>query len=214
MGRLKKLFRMLVRYPLRLFNGISLRATVVDTAVDKTAVVQHHANLRYSRVGRYSYVSARSSAIHTNIGSFCSIASGVAIGGGAHKIDAVSTSPVFSSGRNLFGKNFAKVEFSPYKTTEIGNDVWIGNRALVLQGVKIGDGAVIGAGSVVTKDVPPYEIWAGNPAKCIKKRFDEETIAKLLEIKWWELPECELEKLGELFDDPHKLIEYFEECSK
>ena len=70
----------------------------------------------------------------------------------------------------------------------IGNDVWIGDRATILSGVRIGDGAVIGAGSVVTKDVEPYSIVAGNPARPKRTRFDEETIKKLLEIKWWDWP--------------------------
>ncbi len=207
MERIKKLLRMLLGYPKRLFNGISFRATVVDSAIDRTAVVEHHANVRYSKIGKYTYVSARSGVVYAQIGSFCSIAAGVGIGGGAHKIDAVSTSPVFNKGRNIFGKNFGKIEFSPYKTTVIGNDVWIGNRALVLQGVKIGDGAIVGAGSVVTKDVEPYTIVAGNPARVIRKRFDDETIEKMIELKWWDMPEEELRKYGDCFENPEKLFE-------
>jgi UDP-3-O-[3-hydroxymyristoyl] glucosamine N-acyltransferase len=80
-SRLKKGIRMLLAYPSRLFNGISLRAMVVDSKIDKKAVIEHHANVRYSTIGRYSYVSARSSVIHTDIGAFCSIAAGVSIGG-------------------------------------------------------------------------------------------------------------------------------------
>ncbi len=207
MGKIKKLLRMLIKYPLRFFNGISLRATVIDSKIHKKAVVEHHANVRYSTVGRYTYVSARSSAVYSKIGSFCSIAAGVAIGGGAHDINAVSTSPVFNKGKNIFGVNLGNVEFSPYKETVIGNDVWIGNRALVLQGVTIGDGAVIGAGSIVTKDIPPYEIWAGNPAKKIKDRFDNETKEKLLKLKWWEMSDEELKKYGQFFGDPKIFIE-------
>ena len=173
---------MIFSYPKRLFNGISLRATVVDCEIHKKAVIEHHANVRYSKVGKYTYISARSGAVYAKIGNFCSIASNVGIGGGSHMLDAVSTSPVFNKGRNLFGTNFSNIEFSPYKTTIIGNDVWIGNRALILQGVTIGDGAVVGAGSVVTKDVEPYTIVAGNPARVIRKRFDEETVEKLLEL--------------------------------
>lgn len=206
MERIKKLLRVLLRYPKRLFNGISLRATVIDSNVDRKAVIEHHANVRYSTVGKYTYISARSGAVYTKIGNFCSIASNVNIGGGAHMLEAVSTSPIFNKGHNVFGKNFANLEFSPYKTTVIGNDVWIGNRALILQGVTIGDGAVVGAGSVVTKDIPPYEIWAGNPAKCIRKRFDDETIQKLLELKWWDMTDEELKKIGNSFETPEKLF--------
>lgn len=207
MERMKKLMRMILSYPRRLFNRISLRATVVDCETNKTAVIEHNANVRYSTVGKYTYISAKSSVVYAKIGNFCSIASNVGIGGGAHMLDAVSTSPVFNKGRNLFGTNFANIDFLPYKTTIIGNDVWIGNRALILQGVTIGDGAVVGAGSVVTKDVEPYAIVAGNPAKVIRKRFDEETIEKLLELKWWDMPDEEIKKYGKYFSDPAELFE-------
>ena len=77
----------------------------------------------------------------------------------------------------------------------MGNDVWLGYQSLIMPGVTIGDGAIIGSRSVVTKDVEPYTIVAGAPAKVVRKRFDEETIAKLLEVKWWDLPDEEVEKL-------------------
>lgn len=214
MARIKKLLRMLLAYPKRLFNGISFRATVVDCKIDKTSKIEHHANIRYSSVGRYTYMAARSGAVYANIGSFCSIASNVGIGGGAHMLDGVSTSPIFNKGRNIFGKNFANIEFSPYKTTTVGNDVWIGNRAMIMQGVTIGDGAVIGAGSIVTKDVEPYTIVAGNPARVIRKRFDDETIEKLLRIKWWDMSEKDIKNYGKYFDDPKKLIDTIGEESK
>ena len=76
----------------------------------------------------------------------------------------------------------------------IGNDVWIGYRAIILSGVTIGDGAVIAAGAVVTKDVPAYGIVGGNPAKLIKKRFDDETIPRLLKIAWWNWDDAKIEK--------------------
>ena len=206
MERFKKLLRMLTQYPKRLFCGISLRATVVDSDIDKKAVIQHHANIRYSQIGKYTYVSANASCVYAKIGNFSSIAAGVAIGGGGHNLESVSTSPVFSKGKNIFRRNFASIEYSPYKQTVIGNDVWIGNRALILQGVTIGDGAVVGAGSVVTKDVEPYSVVAGNPARVIKKRFDDETVEKLLALKWWEKDESFLKKYGEHFNSPEKLI--------
>lgn len=206
MERLKKLIRMLVRYPLRFFNGTSFRAKVIDSNIENTARIEHHANVRYSTVGAHSYIAARSSAVYSEIGKFCSIASGVAIGGGSHGMDNVSTSPVFFKGKNIFHKNFANIEFNPYKITKIGNDVWIGNRALVLQGVSIGDGAVVGAGAVVTKDVEPYSIVAGNPARVIRKRFSDEEIEKLLEIKWWDKDEAWLMEHGKEFTSPKDLF--------
>lgn len=210
MERIKKLLRMLLGYPKRFFNGTSFRAMVVDCDIHKKAVIEHHTNIRYTSVGRYTYISARSSAIYASIGNFCSVAANVSIGGGAHMLDGVSTSPVFNKGRNIFGENFAEIEFSPYKTTNIGNDVWIGNRAMIMQGVTIGDGAVIGAGSIVTKDVEPYTIVAGNPARVIRKRFDEQTIEKLIELKWWDMPENDMKKYGQYFGNPHELFEVIE----
>jgi len=78
------------------------------------------------------------------------------------------------------------------ETTTIGNDVWLGHECIIMPGVTIGDGAAIGTRAVVTKDVPPYTVVGGVPAKFIRKRFDDETVAKLLELKWWDLPEEEL----------------------
>lgn len=214
MARVKKLIQILLRYPLRLFNKISFRATVVDSKIHKTVAIQPHANVRYSQIGRYTYISSRTGVIHAEVGSFCSIAANVSIGGGAHDLNAVSTSPVFNKGRNILKRNFAQIEFAPFKTTKIGNDVWIGNRSLVLQGVTIGDGAVVGAGAVVTKDVEPYTIVAGNPARVIRKRFDDETIARLLELRWWDMSEKELEKYAQSFDDPKNLFDEMEKLGE
>lgn len=77
---------------------------------------------------------------------------------------------------------------------DIGNDVWIAKEAVILSGVKIGDGAVIGAGAVAAKDVPPYAIVVGNPARIVRKRFDEETIQRLLQIKWWDWDDTQIER--------------------
>ena len=95
--------------------------------------------------------------------------------------------------------------------TIIGNDVWIGNRSLVLQGVKIGDGAIIGAGSVVTKNVEPYTIVAGNPARVIRKRFDEDTISKLQKTQWWNLEDKDLKCYGDCFDTPDHFLDSYVE---
>lgn len=206
MKKIVRVFRFIASYPSRLFNGISFRATVVDAKIDRTAKIQHAANVRYSEIGRYSYIAARSSVIHTKIGKFCSVASGVAIGGGAHDLSAVSTSPVFLLGENIFGKNFGFKKFQSYKETIIGNDVWIGNRTIILQGVAIGDGAVIGAGSVVTKDVEPYAVVAGNPARQIKMRFDSETVETLERLKWWDQNDKWLKQYGNYFNEPQMLI--------
>ena len=127
------------------------------------------------------------------IGKFCAIASGVTflMNGGNHLVDAISTYPfsIFGSGWEsaMAGKTF------PTKgDTIVGNDVWIGYNTVIMPGVKIGDGAIIGSCSVVAKDVEPYAIVGGNPAREIRKRFSEEHIRALLETKWWD---WDLEKI-------------------
>ena len=210
-ARIKKGIRVLLQYPARLFNGISFRAKVVDSKIHKTARISARTNVRYSSVGRYTYVSSGSGVIHTEIGAFCSVAANVSIGGGSHAMEYVSTSPIFNEGGNVFGKNLAKLPYSPYKKTKIGNDVWIGNRAIILQGVTVGNGAVIGAGSVVTKDVPPYAVVAGNPARLIRYRFDETTVEKLENSRWWEKSDAKLQKFGKQMADSIRFAESISE---
>jgi len=122
------------------------------------------------------------------IGKFCAIACDVKfiMNGANHKLNCISTYPF-----SLFGKGWErvipKIEDLPFKgDTVIGNDVWIGYDSLIMPGVKIGDGSIIAARSVVVNDVAPYTVVGGNPAKIIKARFSEEIIHILLEIKWWD----------------------------
>jgi len=117
------------------------------------------------------------------IGKYCSIAEGVTIIlGGGHRMDWITTYPL-----SVFFDELGSCEGHPSTKgdLEIGHDVWVGYGATILSGIHIGDGAVIAAKAVVTRDVPPYAIVAGNPARIIKYRFDSETIAELLELKWW-----------------------------
>lgn len=185
---------------LRLMNRPALR----NCALDKTAKVGTGSNCIGVTMGRYSYMGKNNSVANTTIGSFCSIASYCAIGGGAHPLDMVSTSPVFYEGKNGFNKHFSNIPTEVNKAVEIGNDVWIGEAVFINDGLKIGTGAVIGAHSVVTKDVPPYAIVAGAPAKILRYRFDEETIQKLLASRWWEWSDEELAKAD--FSSPDKLL--------
>ncbi len=183
---------------------------VKNSKVHSTAKVGDGAQLVNCNMGKYSYMYG-SGATNTDIGAFCSIARGCSIGGGSHPIDWVSTSPVFYKGKNVLHVNFSHNDFYDNKKTVIGNDVWIGSNCLIKEGVSIGDGAIIGMGSVVTHDVPAYEIWAGTPARFIRKRFDDVTVEKLLKIRWWDLSDADLKKISDCFDDPKKMIEIFEE---
>lgn len=125
------------------------------------------------------------------IGKFCALAKGVKfiMNGANHRIDTFSSYP-FAIFGGAWGENLKHVPLgAPSKgDTIVGNDVWIGHNAVIMPGVTIGDGAIIAAESVVTSTVPPYSIYGGNPAKCIRKRFDEDTIPLLLDLKWWNWP--------------------------
>jgi len=123
------------------------------------------------------------------IGKFCMIASGVTfiMNGANHLTDAISTYPFAIFGHGWEGAMEGK-QYPTKGDTIIGNDVWIGYNATIMAGVTIGDGAIIAANSTVTRDVAPYAIVGGNPATEIRKRFDEDRIRKLLELKWWDWP--------------------------
>lgn len=166
-------------------------------------------NLIDVTIGKYSYVGANNSMQNVDIGAFCSIGSFVAVGG-KHPLDKISTSPVFYDKDNCFKTtNFIDKNCGNYEMprTIIGNDVWIGDKVFINAGIKIGDGAVIGANSVVTHDVPAYAIVAGAPARIIRYRFDEKTIQKLLEIKWWDWDDDIIEKNKKYFLSIQSLIE-------
>ena len=178
---------------------------IKNSKIHKKAAVGNGSQIVNSTIARFSYIY-ESRVICTDIGAFCSIAPNVVIGGAAHPTSWVSSSPVFYKGKNVFHENFSGNVFDEFKRTTIGNDVWIGSNCLIKSGVTIGDGAIIGMGSVVTHDVPPYEIWAGNPAKCIKKRFSDEMIAELLALQWWNWDEAKLQEYGECFCDAEKLL--------
>lgn len=146
-------------------------------------------------MGRGSYgnpeVRSWGEGARLEIGAFCSFAQGVKIMlGGEHRPDWVTTYPF-----TVFHPNYCNGITGHPKTkgnVVIGNDVWVAEDALILSGVTIGDGAVVGARAVVTKNVPPYAIVAGNPARIIKYRFDDETIQKLLAIKWWNWSDADM----------------------
>jgi Acetyltransferase (isoleucine patch superfamily) len=168
---------------------------------DKTARILSGCQIVNTTIGKYSYIGDFTCVINCAIGNFTSIAQNCIIGDASHPITWVSTSPVFYSGTNIMGKNFANNIFDPYLKTEIGNDVWIGSNCLIKAGVRIGNGAIVGMGSIVTHDIPDYEIWAGNPAKLIKKRFKENDINKLLKIKWWNWSDETVKNEAKYFND-------------
>lgn len=187
---------------LKKLRGSAIRASTIHS----TSRIEAGSTIFSSTFGKHSFCGYDCSILNCSIGSFCSIASRVCIGGVAHPVNFVSTSPVFLSHRDSVKAKFARHDFLPMVRTSIGNDVWIGEGAYIKAGVSIGHGAVVGMGSVVTKDVEPYAIVAGNPAKVIRMRFDQRIIEALLQMAWWDLPESELAKISEYFDRPTELL--------
>jgi len=140
-------------------------------------------------LGDFTYVSDGTKISKAKIGKFCSIGPDCKIGLGKHPSSKfVSTHPVFFSMLKQAQVSFSnKNRFEEFEEINIGNDVWVGANAIILDGVTVSDGVIIGAGSVVTKDIPPYAIVGGIPAKIIKYRFERNEIDKLLKIKWWDM---------------------------
>ena len=172
-----------------------------------------------SSFGRYSYCGSRCELIRVKIGSYCSIASNVEVIYGKHPSKKwVSTHPAFYSIKTACGATFVeKNMFDEHEFVDeekhyvlIGNDVWIGHGVKILEGVSIGDGAIIATGSVITKNVPPYAIIGGNPAKIIKKRFKDEEIDFLLSFKWWQNDEKWIRENVNKFSDISTFMEYMQ----
>ena len=197
----------LIRYAIaRLLKKLKPIAQKGST-IHKTAKVCGGSQIVDTTMNRYSYCGYDCTIENARIGSFTSIGSFVKIGLAGHPLNWVSTSPAFCYGRGSVKKNFAKNAYdSAPQQTIIGNDVWIAENVLVKAGVTIGDGAVVGMGSVVTHNVGSYEIWAGNPAKMIRKRFDDSTIKELTGLQWWMMPDEELKKYSIAMPDPAKFI--------
>lgn len=186
---------------------LAFSSTVFNSTVSTKSAIKQRTRFYNSSISDYSYTGRNCLIQKTSIGKFCSISDNCNIGMPSHPIDFVSTSPVFLSSKNILRHNFSAHCCESYKETKIGNDVWIGANVLIKTGITVGDGAIIGAGSIITYDVPPYEIWAGNPAKLIRKRFDEDTVSKLLETKWWAWEESKIKHYADLFDSPQKLFD-------
>ena len=174
--------------------------------IDKTSKVESGSNLVNVKMGKHSFCGYNCEMTNVDIGSFCSIANGVIVGGGIHPIEWVSTSPVFYAGRDSVQSKFSEHERKNVLKTIVGHDVWIGQNCLIKQGLKIGNGAVVGMGSVVTKDVAPYTVVAGVPAKYIKKRFDEKIIEDLEKSKWWSFSDSELKYYAKYFKEPQNFL--------
>jgi len=186
---------------------IGRNSVLTKVTFEKYSSLGERVVLVNSKIGNHSYIS-RSGQIHNaTIGRFCSIGPGVKIGLGIHPTDFISTHPVFYSLRKQSGATFSTdqkfIEELPIK---IGHDVWIGANAIIMDGVNIGNGAIIAAGAVVTKSVRPYEIVGGVPAKHIRFRFSDDEIKKIQSIEWWNKDEEWLKKNVSMFLNKNEFL--------
>lgn len=186
--RVGKILIKLNEYIKNIFHpAISIFARVEVSDVSKKAKIYRFVKIDHSTIGSYTYVGPGARIIYADVGRFCSIAGDSIVGMGSHPIDFISSSPIFYSSSNSTGQSWIKdnIHYKEYERVKIGNDVWIGSRAMIMCGVSVGNGAIIAAGAVVTKDVPPYAIVGGIPARIIKYRFTQTIIDSLSESEWW-----------------------------
>lgn len=176
------------------FAIIGDNASIIDSHILNNTSVNRYNNILKSEIGRYTYTMERTRMLNAKVGSFCSIAWNVSIGAGKHDYSRVTTSPLWRfemlDAGNIDHENDAQLKkrYETITLCNVGHDVWIAPNVVIITDVKIGNGSVIGAGAIVTKDVEPYSIVAGVPAKVIKKRFDDKTIEALEKIQWWNWP--------------------------
>lgn len=190
---------------------------IKDSIFYEHCLIQRNNIIYGSKLGRYTYTGKNCTIWNSTIGNFCSISWNVGIGGANHDYERITTHSF------LYSDDFAlkpKQEIGYNRFQDhciIGNDVWVAANACVCRGVTVGNGAVIAAGAIVTKNVEPYSIVAGVPAKKIKMRFDNETITLLNKSKWWDLPKEIIQQNYELFNcyaNPESARAIFELCQR
>lgn len=162
-------------------SKVSIRAVIGTSCLIENGVFVSSDSV----IGNFSYVNANSSLENTTIGNFCSISSGVIIGPYEHKYNYISTHPFYK--QKFYGFDNLVIDDNENQIANkctIGNDVWIGVNSIIKSGIQIGDGAIVASGSVVTKNIPEYEIWGGVPARFIKFRFQDSVINDLKIINW------------------------------
>lgn len=171
---------------------------IVNSRLENKVQIGRSNTILYSTIGDYSYTGQNTTILNAKVGRFNSISWNVSIGGNTHDMNKVTTHsflvyPKWGMGGNSNWK-------SVYEECTLENDIWVAAGVNILRGVKVGSGAIIGAGTVVTKDVPPYAVVVGNPGKIIKMRCSDAIIEKMLELQWWNFPNDIIRNNFEVFN--------------
>lgn len=175
----------------------------------KQTHILRFAKLNNVQIGKYSRIGPGCEVSEATIGNFTAIGKDCVIGVGQHPTNFLTPHSIFYKRGNWgFHDDWIKeIDFIDSKPISIGSGVWIGRQSVIMDGVKIGDGAIIATGAIVTKDVPPFSIVGGVPAKVIKYIFSPEVISRLEEIQWWNLSDDEITKRIDLFHMPNPTLE-------
>lgn len=179
-------------------------AEVMESSLARMSAVAYHGSVRRSNVGRYSSIGRYTKVADADIGSFCSISWDCTIGAHGHPFDTATSHqfPFLWAFRDPSRTDWKYTWRANTRRVTLGSDVWIGANAVVRDGVRVGHGAVIGSGAVVTKDVAPYMVVGGVPAREIRARFPDGYRQRLLEIRWWDWSEDTLRVRADLFRRP------------
>ncbi|MFS4482690.1 CatB-related O-acetyltransferase [Hyunsoonleella sp. 2307UL5-6] len=174
-----------------------------DVSVGDYTSIYDNTTLNHSTIGFCSYTNFDCIIQNAEIGNYCSIAHGVRIGLGSHPTHLFSTARMFYKPHTYFKEPIMEQteDYDEYEMITVGSDVWIGAEVLIMDGVSVGHGAIIAAGAVVTKDVPPYAIVGGVPAKLIKYRFNENQREAMLKTQWWTKKPHEIKAMGAKFEE-------------
>jgi virginiamycin A acetyltransferase len=180
------------------FNYIG--KVVMNSQIQENVKLNIPCYIKDSKIENYTYIGSNSNISNTSIGKFCSIGKNFSCGLGLHPLNGISTSPMFYSTKKQNGFSLvSRNKYEENKNITIGNDVFIGMNVTILDGVKIGNGVVVGACSFVNKDIPDYAIVGGNPAKILKYRFKENEIERLNSLGWWNWDEDKLKNVEKNF---------------
>lgn len=197
---------------------ISPKAILFDTQIGRRTIIQGGVKIKHSQIGDHTYITGTEGGgicthiADTTIGKYCSIAHNLEIIPSSHILSSISTYPFYAlQQESVLDKKYHTEDVQKGRVV-IGNDVWIGVNVTILGNVHIGDGAVIGAGALVTKDIPPYAIVVGSPAKVIRFRLKRSDINRLEKIAWWNWDDAMVEKCQRhlLANNIQKLVKAYE----